>query len=83
MQRNAYAPWIWLFPAGALLIPFFLLPLAIVIRNSVYFDDPRGSMVAAFTATNYLKVLTDPYYTPGSLPTLCWSPRSRRSCPCW
>jgi ABC-type spermidine/putrescine transport system permease subunit I len=63
MQRNAYAPWIWLFPAGALLIPFFLLPLAIVIRNSVYFDDPRGLMVAAFTATNYLKVLTDPYYT--------------------
>jgi ABC-type spermidine/putrescine transport system permease subunit I len=62
MRRAAYAPWIWLFPAGALLIPFFLLPLAIVIRNSVYFDDPQGLTVPAFAATNYLKVLTDPYY---------------------
>lgn len=62
MQRSALAPWIWLFPAGALLIPFFLLPLAIVVRNSVYFDDPQGLTVPAFTAANYLKVLTDPYY---------------------
>ena len=55
MRRTAYAPWTWLFPAGALLIPFFLLPLAIVIRNSVYFDDPQGLTVPAFTAMNYLK----------------------------
>lgn len=62
MRLSAYAPWVWLFPAGALLIPFFLLPLAIVVRNSVYFDDPQGLTVPAFTAANYLKVLTDPYY---------------------
>ena len=62
MRRKAYAPWLWLFPAGALLIPFFALPLGIVIRNSVYFDDPRGLMVPDFTGANYLKVLTDSYY---------------------
>jgi ABC-type spermidine/putrescine transport system permease subunit I len=62
MRRNAYIPWLWLLPAGALLIPFFALPLGIVIRNSVYLDDPRGLMVPAFTGANYLKVLTDSYY---------------------
>jgi ABC-type spermidine/putrescine transport system permease subunit I len=70
MYRSAYAPWLWLLPAGALLIPFFLLPLAIVIRNSVYFDDPQGLTVPAFTAANYLKVLTDPYYVTVFVNTL-------------
>jgi ABC-type spermidine/putrescine transport system permease subunit I len=70
MHRSAYAPWLWLLPAGALLIPFFLLPLAIVIRNSVYFDDPQGLTVPAFTAVNYLKVLTDPYYVTVFVNTL-------------
>jgi ABC-type spermidine/putrescine transport system permease subunit I len=70
MRRSAYAPWLWLLPAGALLIPFFLLPLAIVIRNSVYFDDPQGLTVPAFTAANYLKVLTDPYYVTVFVNTL-------------
>lgn len=62
MARRAYAPWLWLLPAGAVLIPFFLLPLGIVIRNSFYIDDPMGLMVPGFTGANYLKVLTDPYY---------------------
>jgi putative spermidine/putrescine transport system permease protein len=61
-MRRAYAPWLWLLPAGAVLIPFFLFPLAIVIRNSVFVDDPMGLLVPDFTALNYAKVLTDPYY---------------------
>lgn len=62
MKRTAFAPWLWLFPTGAMLIPFFLLPIGIVIRNSFFIDDPMGLMVPAFTGANYAKVLTDPYY---------------------
>ncbi|HRF07032.1 MAG TPA: ABC transporter permease [Xanthobacteraceae bacterium] len=62
MERKSFAPWLWLFPAGALLIPFFVLPLAIVVRNSFYIDDPMGLLVPAFTGANYYKVVTDSYY---------------------
>ncbi len=62
MSRRPYVPWLWLLPAGALLIPFFVIPLGIVVRNSVYRDDPNGFMVPDFTADNYARVLTDPYY---------------------
>lgn len=62
MRPRPYTPWLWLFPAGALLIPFFVLPLGIVVRNSVYRDDPMGFLVADFTAANYLRAITDPYY---------------------
>ncbi len=62
MSRRPYVPWLWLLPAGALLIPFFVIPLGIVVRNSVYRDDPNGFMVADFTGDNYARVLTDPYY---------------------
>lgn len=62
MDRRSVAPWLWLFPAGALLIPFFLLPLGIVVRNSFYTDDPMGLLVPGFSGANYLKVVTDPYY---------------------
>jgi len=62
MSRRPYAPWLWLLPAGALLVPFFVLPLGIVVRNSVFRDDPNGFMVADFTVANYVRVLTDSYY---------------------
>jgi putative spermidine/putrescine transport system permease protein len=62
MKRNAYAPWLWLLPAGGILIPFFLIPIGIVIRNSVYVDNPTGLLVPGFTGANYLKVITDSYY---------------------
>jgi putative spermidine/putrescine transport system permease protein len=60
--RRQIQPWIWLAPAGALLIPFFLIPLLLTLRNSVYIDDPFGALVPGFTGANYLKVLSDPYY---------------------
>lgn len=62
MRSRPLTPWIWLFPAGALLIPFFVLPLAIVVRNSIYRDDPMGFLVADFTIANYIRAVTDPYY---------------------
>jgi ABC-type spermidine/putrescine transport system permease subunit I len=62
MKARRLAPLIWLAPTGALLIPFFLMPIAILVRNSVYRDDPMGFVVPAFTWANYAKVLTDSYY---------------------
>lgn len=61
-MRTRMAPWLWLTPAGALMIPFFVIPILIIARNSVYRDDPMGLLVPAFTAANYAKVLSDPYY---------------------
>lgn len=62
MNMRAYIHWIWLAPAGALLIPFFLIPIAFLVRNSIYFDSPDGFIVPAFTWQNYVTVLTDSYY---------------------
>lgn len=61
-MRARLTPWLWLAPAGALLIPFFLIPIAVTVRNSVYVDDPMGMMVPGFTFANYAKVMRDPYY---------------------
>jgi putative spermidine/putrescine transport system permease protein len=60
--RKSIVPWLWLAPAGCLLIPFFLIPIAITARNSVFHDDPMGMLVPALTWENYAKVLGDPYY---------------------
>lgn len=62
MNLRRYAPWLWFLPAGALIIPFFILPLLIVARNSVYLDDPMRFIVPDFTLANYIKVLSDQYY---------------------
>jgi putative spermidine/putrescine transport system permease protein len=47
---------------GALFIPFFLLPLGVVVRNSFSIDDPMRFVVPSFTMTSYVRVLGDPYY---------------------
>jgi len=44
------------------MIPFFIIPIMIICRNSVYRDDPMGLLVPGFTMMNYVKVLSDPYY---------------------
>lgn len=59
---RAMAPWLWLAPTLALLVPFFLIPLAIVVRYSFNIDDPLALMVSGFTFDNYVKILTDGYY---------------------
>jgi putative spermidine/putrescine transport system permease protein len=55
-------PWLWLLPSGAILIPFFLIPIVVTIRNSFDLDDPMGMLVPALVFVNYAKVLSDPYY---------------------
>lgn len=56
------APWLWLAPAIALFVPFFIVPMAIVFRNSLNRDDPLALMVQDFSFQNYAGILTDPYY---------------------
>ncbi|MCK8787064.1 ABC transporter permease [Roseomonas sp. NAR14] len=62
MRSRALVPWLWLLPAGCLLVPFFVLPLAVTFRNSFWRDDDSGVAVPAFTFANYARVLGDPYY---------------------
>jgi len=60
--RKSLAPWLLLLPAFTVLIPFFVLPLAFLLRNSFNRDDPTALMVADFTWRNYARVLTDTLY---------------------
>jgi putative spermidine/putrescine transport system permease protein len=62
MRFVRFAPWLWLSPVGAVFIPFFAIPLIIILRNSLFHDDPFGTIVPDLTAANYVKVLSDPYY---------------------
>lgn len=61
-HREALRPWVWLAPALLLLIPFFVLPIGIVARNSFNIDDPLRAMVQAFTLANYELILGDRFY---------------------
>jgi ABC-type spermidine/putrescine transport system permease subunit I len=62
VRARRLAPLIWLAPAAALLIPFFVLPIALLLRDSFYRDDPLKLLVSDFTFANYARVLSDPYY---------------------
>jgi ABC-type spermidine/putrescine transport system permease subunit I len=56
------APWLWIAPAGMLLIPFFVIPLLLTLRNSFFSDDPMGTLIPKFTLENYSRIVRDPYY---------------------
>ena len=62
MRLKPLVPWLWLFPAGAILIPFFAMPLCIVLRDSLYRDDPVRFIVPDFSFGSYARVLGDSYY---------------------
>lgn len=56
-------PWLLLAPALAILVPFFMFPIAIMFRNSLSRDDPAaGTLIADFTLVNYVRVLSDWFY---------------------
>ena len=66
-----------LFSAGALIGPAtvvvvlgLLLPIAILFRYSLNQFKPRVMMVEAFTAENYIRFFTDPFYVNIFLTTL-------------
>ena len=57
-------------PATVVVVVGLLLPIAILFRYSLNQFRPRVMMVEAFTAENYIKFATDPYYTGIFLTTL-------------
>lgn len=57
-----WLPWLWLLPALLVLVPFFLLPLLVLVRTSFNRDDDLALMVSDFTGANYLKAVSDPFY---------------------
>jgi ABC-type spermidine/putrescine transport system permease subunit I len=59
---DRWLPWLWLSPALIVLAPFFLVPLALLVRNSLNRDDPLLMMVPDVTLANYVKAVTDPFY---------------------
>jgi putative spermidine/putrescine transport system permease protein len=50
-------------PATVIVAIGLLLPIGILFRYSLNQFKPRVMMVEAFTAENYIKFFTDPYYT--------------------
>jgi putative spermidine/putrescine transport system permease protein len=62
MRWDGWLPWLWLLPATIVLAPFFFMPLLLLFRNSLNRDDAVALMVPDFTAANYIKALTDPFY---------------------
>lgn len=62
LRGERLAPWVLLAPALAILVPFFILPLAVLLRNSFNRDDPTALMVSDTTLQNYLRIVTDWYY---------------------
>lgn len=50
-------------PATLIVLLGLLIPLAILFRYSLDRYDPQALMVSAVTAANYVKFLTDPYYS--------------------
>jgi ABC-type spermidine/putrescine transport system permease subunit I len=49
-------------PGLAVLVPFFLAPLGIMLAYSVYRFVPGGQQVRAFTPENYARFLFDGFY---------------------
>ncbi len=50
-------------PATCVVVLGLLLPIAILFRYSLNQFKPRVMMVEAFTAENYIRFFTDPFYT--------------------
>ena len=61
-RRPQRFAWLLLVPVLTILVPLFLFPLAVLLRNSLNWDDPSAIMVADFTFRNYARILTDGYY---------------------
>lgn len=62
LRATSAAPWLWLTPALLLLLPFFMLPVGVLLRNSFGRDNPAGGIVPDWTLANYAAIATDSYY---------------------
>lgn len=61
-SRTDFFPYLLTLPVLLVVGPFFLMPLAVLLRNSFSRDDPRLLLVPDATPDNYLKIIGDSYY---------------------
>ena len=59
--QNRFA-WLLLIPTFTVLLPLFLFPLAVLLRNSFNRDVPGALMTPDLILDNYVRILTDSYY---------------------
>ncbi|HEY8335279.1 MAG TPA: ABC transporter permease [Tardiphaga sp.] len=58
MWRKNISAWLYVTPLMLVLIPFFLLPILVVLVASVFETDGFGGLIPTFTLANYVDVLT-------------------------
>src|SRR5271166_4786998 len=61
-RRNSASAGVLVAPALVIAVVMMLAPLAILARYSLNRFDPAELMVTAFTAQNYVKFFSDPFY---------------------
>jgi putative spermidine/putrescine transport system permease protein len=58
MLRRNFTAWLYVAPLMLVLVPFFLLPILVVLAASFFETDGFGGLLPTFTLANYLEVLT-------------------------
>jgi putative spermidine/putrescine transport system permease protein len=58
MLRRNLSAWLYVTPLMLVLIPFFLLPMLMVLAASFFETDGFGGLLPTFTLANYIDVLT-------------------------
>jgi putative spermidine/putrescine transport system permease protein len=58
MSRKNWVAWLYVTPLMLVLVPFFLLPILVVLVASVFETDGFGGLIPSFTMANYIDVLT-------------------------
>jgi putative spermidine/putrescine transport system permease protein len=58
MSRLNLTAWLYVTPLMLVLVPFFLLPIMVVVAASFFETDGFGGLLPTFTLANYLDVLT-------------------------
>ena len=58
MLRHNLSSWLYVSPLMLVLVPFFLMPIVVVLAASFLDTDGFGGLLPSFTLANYLDVLT-------------------------
>ncbi|NOJ39207.1 ABC transporter permease [Bradyrhizobium australiense] len=58
MSRKNWFAWLYVTPLMLVLVPFFLVPILVVLVASVLETDGFGGLIPTFTLANYVDVLT-------------------------
>jgi putative spermidine/putrescine transport system permease protein len=58
MLRHNLSSWLYVSPLMLVLVPFFLMPIIVVLAASFLDTDGFGGLLPSFTLANYLDVLT-------------------------